>query len=227
MKAEDRRLEFLSRPSPGIAAPAIATTPGIDLIAIDRIDDGPQFQVRPVGDLSPLATDLARLGQLFAVDVRRHGDRYQLICGYRRVAALKFLRRDQVLARVHPNLSDEDALLMAVASAIHSLTASREDLASFRSSLQRQGRLFPAVGQTLDRALEVDSELAPEGVEEEAADELDADELAEDVLARLGQLNQDLALLADLFASVEGGRREELIRQLRYPAELVAYLEGL
>ena len=198
-----------------------------ELIAIDRIDDGPQFQVRPLGDLSALATDLARLGQLFPVDVRPRGDRYQLVCGYRRLAALKFLHRDQVLARLHPNLSDQDALLMAVASAIHGAAASRDDLAGFKRTLEREGRLSPAVRLMFDNALAADPDLAPESAEEREEEEVEADELAEDVAARLGELNHDLALLADVFPSLEGRRREELLRQLRYPAELIAYLEGL
>jgi len=201
-----------------------------ELIEIDRIDDGPQFQVRPLGDLSALATDLARLGQLFPVDVRPRGERYQLICGYRRLAALKFLRRDQVLARVHSGLSDQDALLMAIASAIHGAAASRDDLAGFKGTLEREGRLSPAARLLLDNALAADSNLAPESSDaEEQGDEeeIEADELAEEVAARLGELNHDLALLADVFPSLDGGRREELLRQLRYPAELMAYLEGL
>ena len=202
-----------------------------ELIAIDRIDDGPQFQVRPLGDLSALATDLARLGQLFPVHVRPRGERYQLICGYRRLAALKFLRRVQVLACVHPSLSDQDALLMAVASAIHGAAASRDDLAGFKDTLEREGRLSSAVRLMLDNALAADSNLAPESAEdaerEGNEEEVEADELAEDVAARLGELNHDLALLADVFPSLEGRRREELLRQLRYPAELIAYLEGL
>jgi len=203
-----------------------------ELIAIDRIDDGPQFQVRPLGDLSALATDLARLGQLFPVDVRPRGERYQLICGYRRLAALKFLRRDQVLARVHPALSDQDALLMAVASAIHGAAASRDDLAGVKGALEREGRLSSAVRLLLDNALAADTYLAPESAEpdpegEGDEEEVEADELAEDVAVRLGELNHDLALLAEVFPSLEGRRREELLRQLRYPAELMAYLEGL
>ncbi len=195
-----------------------------ELIAIDRIDEAPQFQVRPLGDLSLLATDLARLGQLFPIDVRPSSpDRYQVICGYRRVAALKFLQRDQVLARVHQNLSDEDALLMALASAIHGVSASRDELASFRGVLEGEGRLSTAVVQMLDKALAVDSGLAPETVEEE----VEADELAADVAVRLGDINQDLALLAEVFASLDPSRKDELLRQLRYSAELVAYLEGL
>ncbi len=239
MEAEDRQIAALAGGSlladngaqesatGGAAREAqvfVPSHPVPELIPLDRVDEAPLFQVRPLGDMSLLATDLARLGQLFPIDVRAKGpDRYQVICGYRRVAALKFLQRDQVLARVHPNLSDDDAVLMALASAIHGAPASREELARFKSALEREGRLSSPAAHMLDKALAPDSGLAPESVEEE----VEADELAADAAVRLAEINQDLALLAEVFASLDPDRKEELLRQLRYSAELVAYLEGL
>jgi ParB-like chromosome segregation protein Spo0J len=239
MEAEDRQIaapaegELLPEsreqtdpaPSAGVDPQTfVPAHPVPELISIDQVDVDPLFQVRPLGDMSLLATDLARLGQLFPIDVRvKEPNRYQVVCGYRRVAALKFLHRDQVLARVHPNLSDGDALLLALASAIHGAPASREELNRFRSSLEKEGRLSAAAVHMLDKALALDSGLAPEGFEEE----VEAEELAGDVTVRLGEINQDLALLAEVFASLEPNRKEELLRQLRYSAELVAYLEGI
>ncbi|HME92260.1 MAG TPA: ParB N-terminal domain-containing protein, partial [Myxococcaceae bacterium] len=203
--------------------PAASPRPPPSQIPIERIDEDSTFQLRPCGDLSPLATDLARLGQLFPIDVRVKGpDRFQVISGFRRLAALKFLQRDRVLAHVHPELSDADALLMALASVIHAAPISRDDLTLLRDRLEHEGRLSSAARDMLDKALTEDPTLAPETVEEE----VDADELADDVTARLGVINQDLALLVDVFASLDDARREELLRQLRYSADLVTYLEG-
>jgi ParB-like chromosome segregation protein Spo0J len=193
------------------------------LIAIDRIDDDRTFQLRPEGDLSLLATDLARLGQLFPVDLRfRPPDRFQVVCGFRRVAALRFLQRDRALARVHMDLSDEDAWLMALASAIHGAPVSPEALTAIRDRLLAEGKLEGPIKDMVEKALAVDESLAPEGVEEE----VDADELADDVTLRLGEINQDLSLLADVFSALDESRREELLKQLRYSADLVQYLEG-
>jgi len=203
------------------SAPAAAAASA--QIPIDRIDEDSTFQLRPCGELSLLATDLARLGQLFPVDVRvKASERFQIISGFRRVAALKFLQRDRVLARLHTDLSDEDAMLMALASVIHAAPISRDDLVLLRDRLEHEGRLSSAARDMLDKALTEDPSLAPETVD----DEVDADELADDVAARLGAINQDLALLVDVFGSLDQARREELLRQLRYSAELVAYLEG-
>ncbi|MFP2910277.1 ParB/RepB/Spo0J family partition protein [Pyxidicoccus sp. 3LFB2] len=194
------------------------------LMPLDRLQDDDAFRLRSEGDVSGLATDIARLGQLFPVDVRPSGeDRYQLVCGFRRVAALRFLKRDAVQARVHTSLSDEDALLMSLAEAIHATPVEPEVLEAKRDQLESQGRLSAAVRDMLEKALATEDTLAPEGVEEE----IDADELAADVSQRLGAINQDLSLLADVFAALDDSRKAELLMQLRYSSQLVAYLEDL
>ncbi|MGA9523601.1 MAG: ParB N-terminal domain-containing protein [Myxococcaceae bacterium] len=196
------------------------------LIALDRIDEDTTFRMRPEGDLSQLATDIARLGQLFPVDIRfRPPDRFQVICGFRRVAALRFLQRDRVLARLHTDLSDEDALLMALVSAIHARPVTAEELAEVKTRLEGEGRLTPAIRNMLEKAIAPEDDLAPETVDG-PEQEIDAEELASDVTFRLGEINQDLSLLADAFDSLDDERKDELLQQLRYSSELVAYLEG-
>ncbi|MFL5350490.1 MAG: ParB N-terminal domain-containing protein [Hyalangium sp.] len=216
-------------PEPSEAAPEVPVRPltgetSLSAIALDQVEEDATFRIRPEGEISKLATDVARLGQLFPVDVRPSGpNRYQIICGFRRVAALRFLKRDRVQARIHTSLSDEDALLLALAAAIHASPVDREQLEATRAQLEAQGRLSAATRDMLEKALATDDELAPESTEEE----VDADELAADAAQRLGALNQDLSLLADVFTSLDESRRAELLMQLRYSAELVAYLEGL
>lgn len=196
------------------------------LIPLDRVDEDGDFRVRSASeleDVDALATDIARLGQLFPIDVRlRPPDRFQIITGFRRVAALRFLQREKVLARLHTDLSDADAMLMSLASAIHSRNVGAEALGVLRASLEESGRLSPSARDMLDKALSAGDELAPEQVEEE----VDADELAADVTVRLGLANQDLSLLADVFSELDATRREELLKQLRYSSELVAFLES-
>ena len=196
------------------------------LIPLEQLDEDHAFQLRPAGDVDRLAMDLARLGQAFPVDVRRREgtDRYQLVSGFRRVAALRFLRRTSVRARVHADLSDEDALLVALAGILHAAEPTPEELGELEERLLREGRLSAAARDMLDRARASDDGLAPESVEGEE-EEVDADELAAELTARMGELNQDLALLAPVFDALEPGRRAELLQQLRYAAELVAYFD--
>ncbi|HVP59579.1 MAG TPA: ParB/RepB/Spo0J family partition protein [Myxococcaceae bacterium] len=195
------------------------------LISLDALDEDHTFQLRSAGDVGRLAMDLARLGQAFPVDVRqREGtDRYQLVAGFRRVAALRFLQRTSVLARVHARLSDEDALLVALAGVLHGAAPTPEELAGLEARLAEEGRLSAAARDMLDRAQATDDGLAPESAGGE--EEVDADELASELTGRMGELNQDLALLAPVFDALEPGRRAELLQQLRYVAELVAYFE--
>jgi ParB-like chromosome segregation protein Spo0J len=196
------------------------------LIPLERLETDTTFLVRDeeeLDDPSELATELARLGQLFPIDVRVVGpDRFQVITGFRRVAALKFLQRDKVLARLHADLSDDDALLMALASAIHSRGVSAGALGALQERLEAEGKLTAAARDMFEKALATESALAPEQVEEE----VDADELAADVTVRLGALNQDLSLLIDVFSELEESHKDELLTQLRFSAELVTYLES-
>ncbi|MBX7115180.1 MAG: ParB/RepB/Spo0J family partition protein [Myxococcaceae bacterium] len=193
------------------------------LIALDRVEDDNAFQLREVGDVTDLATDIARLGQLFPVDLRLNPpDTFQVITGFRRVAALKFLQRDKVLARLHTDLSPDDALLLSLAEAIHSQPVSHDELAAMQTRLAEEDRLTAAARDMLEKALSTESSLGPEVVEEE----VDADELAADVTSRLGAINQDLSLIADVFADLDDERKDELLKQLRYSSELVAFLEG-
>jgi ParB family transcriptional regulator, chromosome partitioning protein len=191
------------------------------LIGLELIDADDAFRLRAPGDVTALAEDLARLGQVYPVDVRVHGERFQLVCGFRRVEALRFLQRDKVLARIHAELSDDDALLVALADAIHAQPASAEELDVLRQRLADEGRLGTAASEMIARALGERGELGPEGPEEE----IDADELASSLTTVLADANQDLALLVPVFGALEDDRKAELLTQLRYAAELVAYLE--
>ena len=117
-------------PPPPPSAPEPPRKPQLApaLISLDRVELDERFRVRSheEGDVTALATDIARLGQLFPVDLRLKGpDQYVLITGFRRVAALKFLQREKVLARLHPELSDDDATLLALAEGIHSQPVKR------------------------------------------------------------------------------------------------------
>ena len=110
------------------------------LLSLEQLESDETFRLRPEGDVSRLAQDVARLGQVFPVDVRIRGDRFQLVCGFRRVAALRFLQRDKVLAGIHTELSDDDALLVALADALHEAPPSAEELSALRERLAEEGR---------------------------------------------------------------------------------------
>jgi hypothetical protein len=212
------------------------------LIPLDRVEDDRTFLVRSpaeLEDVSSLATDLARLGQLFPIDVRVQApDRFQLISGFRRVAALRFLQRDTVLARLHIDLSDADAQLMALASAIHGRAVEPGALVAVKERLEAAGRLSDNARTMLDKALETESQLGPEevdGPEQPVAPAttpeddggVDPTELAWDITKRLGVVSEELGELSkpEFWSDVEPEARAALLQQLSYFADLGRWLE--
>jgi ParB-like chromosome segregation protein Spo0J len=193
-------------------------------LPMDRIETDNTFRLRKKDDrISTLALDLARLGQLTPIDVRLlPSNRFQVIAGFRRVEALRLLRRGKVIARIHMDLSDTDAWLLALASSVHTTPTSRASLKELQKSLEEAGQLKPVLRDMLERAL------TPSALAQAASsDEVDADELAIDVAMRMAALNQDLSLVADVFLDLEPSRRVMLLKQLRYANDMLSYLEGL
>jgi ParB family transcriptional regulator, chromosome partitioning protein len=94
-----------------------------------------------------------------------------------------------------------------------------------KERLEGEGKLTPAARSMIEKALAPPDDLSPESVEGDE-EEIDADDFAEVVTLRLGEINQDLSMLADVFDSLDASRKTQLLEQLRYSSDLVAYLEG-
>ena len=126
------------------AAPAHATG-AVEFVALEDIAPDDTFRLRPGGDVSDLATSLGRLGQLAPVELRpwpgaaTDGPRFQVVAGFRRLAAVRMLARERVLARLHGALSDEDAWGLALAGALLREPLSSEELGALRERLAASG----------------------------------------------------------------------------------------
>lgn len=197
------------------------------LLELAKVDADETMKLRDEGDIDSLATSLAKLGQLFPVELRRMpGDRFQVLTGFRRIAALRLLKRERVLARVHTNLPDEDALRLALSDLLEGRGTTPEELVRLRDWLEAQGRLSGRVKETLERAIAPpDDALGPETVEP-PEEEVDLEELTQDVVGRIAAVNQDLVLIAELWSALEPSLRQTLLEQLGYSAQLVAFLRG-
>jgi ParB family transcriptional regulator, chromosome partitioning protein len=211
-----------------VEEPVRSPKPGaLALLKLEKVDDDDAYRLRPEGEVEPLATSMARLGQLFPVDLRlKPPDRFQIVAGFRRVAALRLLKRERVLARVHTDLSDEDALRLALADLLEHRGVQREDLVRLQQKLEGEGRLTAHVKEALERFLSPTEALGPETVED-GEEEVDLDELAQDIAKRLAGINQDLALVAELWSAMDPTLRRALLEQLAYPEQLAAYLRSL
>jgi hypothetical protein len=108
---------------PRTTAPAHATG-AVAFVSLAAIAGDVTFRLREEGDVAALAASVGRLGQLAPVELRPipgappGGPRYQVVAGFRRLAALRLLMRERVLARVHDRLSDEDAWGVALSQAL-------------------------------------------------------------------------------------------------------------
>jgi ParB/Sulfiredoxin domain len=126
------------------AAPAHATG-AVEFVALDDIAPDDAFRLRPDGDVADLATSLGRLGQLAPVELRpwpgaaSDGPRWQVVAGFRRLAAVRMLARERVLARLHGALSDDDAWGLALADVLLREPLGRDELAALRDQLAAAG----------------------------------------------------------------------------------------
>lgn len=109
---------------PRTTAPAHATG-AVDFIPLADVVDDATFRLRDPGDVAALAASIGRLGHLVPVELRPFPGlgpddppRYQVVAGFRRLAALRLLARERVLARVHEALDDDDAWSIALAQAL-------------------------------------------------------------------------------------------------------------
>ena len=78
-------------------------------VALDQIDVVTDRNPRPLRSVKRLAKNIKRFGQLTPIVVRPNGDRFELVTGYRRIAALKEAQFTHALCRVITGLDDETA----------------------------------------------------------------------------------------------------------------------
>ena len=235
------------------AAPAHATG-AVLFVPVEEIAPDERFRLRPEGEVSVLASSIGRLGQLEPVELRPlpgagdGGPRWQLVAGFRRLAALRLLMREQVLARVHESLSDEDAWAVALVQGLTGEPLAEAELLALRDRLAASGAA-PWAAELVEEArlraplpaevrerfyefLEGPAPLGPSGTgeretpdEESAVEEVSAEDFARDLALRMSALNQDLATAYGAWKDLPVEGRRLLLVQARYVAELLPFLE--
>jgi hypothetical protein len=142
---------------PRTTAPAHATG-AVEFVPLSAISDDGTFRLRDVGDVSALAASMGRLGHLVPVELRRLASpagaapRFQVVAGFRRLAALRLLARERVLARVHGTLDDEDAWGIALAHALLGEPLHAGELERLRARLA-EAKVAPWADELVDEAL--------------------------------------------------------------------------
>jgi ParB-like chromosome segregation protein Spo0J len=129
---------------PRNTAPAHATGT-VEFVPFAAIVDDVTFRLREEGDVSALAASIGRLGQLAPVELRALPDaapeapRYQVVAGFRRLAALRMLFRERVLARIHEHLEDDDAWALTLGEALLTAPLAPAELEAVRVRLAETG----------------------------------------------------------------------------------------
>lgn len=240
-------------PEPRITAPR-QTTGAVEYVPLDAIAADVTFRLREEGDVSALAASLGRSGQLVPVELRplrgaaEGAPRYQLVAGFRRVEALRCLLREQVLARVHPRLDDEDAWGIALCEALLQEPFEAGALEALRARLH-EAQLAPWADELVDEALvrapvtpdqreaffaflrgeplpvtEAARESEGTAVEEETV-EITPEELAAELAAHMYEVNADLALASEAWEHLPEEGRRAIVEQARYVAALLPHLK--
>jgi hypothetical protein len=221
----------------------------VEYVQLDAIADDATFRLREEGDVSALAASLGRLGQLVPVELRpvpgasADGPRFQLVAGFRRVEALRCLLRERVLARVHPELGDEDAWAIALCEALlhepldgAALDAVRARLADVRSAawadeLIEEARVRAPVAAAQREAFSswLSGEPPPgapaEAPGEEGTVEVTPEQLAEELASSMYDVNADLALAFESWEHLPPEGRRAIVEQARYVAALLPHLK--
>jgi len=99
----------------------------IEEIPLNKIEP-PIFILRKEeeAEIEELMKSLSQVGQLQPIVVRRVGDKYRIICGYRRYLAAKRLGWDKIPARILDNISEVDEKILILTENIQ-----RKDVNAF------------------------------------------------------------------------------------------------
>lgn len=137
-----------------------------EAIEIARCYDNPEQirrgRWRDEGALQDLMESLRRHGQINPVSVVRDGERYRIICGHRRIAAMKRLGWNLVHAKIHPPRSSEVELLELMADNLLRRSCTRIEIVAGLKKLARlgvsqeiMGRIIGLNQSTVSRYLQI------------------------------------------------------------------------
>lgn len=228
---------------PRTTAPVHATG-AVEFVPLAAISSDATFRLRDEGDVSGLAASIGRLGQLVPLEVRplpgapEDGPRLQVVAGFRRLAALRLLARDRVLARVHDALSDDDAWAIALVEALVREPLLGAEIEAIRGKLPGTGAAAwaeelvdaararaPVDPGLRERFLEFLSR-PPPGEGGDGTVEVTVEELARDLPRRMFDVNQDLALAVEAWSDLPPQARLTIVEQARWVAKLLPMLGG-
>jgi hypothetical protein len=160
------------------------------------------------------------------------------VAGFRRVEALRMLQRERVLARVHPELPDEDAWILALAEPLFATPWADAELEALRARVRavmpwaeadlkaaraagKGGRGAEEKGAVRKGAAAPAAEKAPTTVAElPEAEAVPIEEMGRRLAIRVWEVNQEMADAIEAWRELPVTGRRQIVEQLRYLAEI-------
>ena len=126
----------------------------IHKVPLSDIDlDNDTFQFRLDLKDQQLRQSIEREGQQFPIVLRKVNPPHQLVCGFRRVGALKALGRSSVKAIIVPRLSDDQAYRLSILENRERTSLSDLDVANVAAKLRARGKNPKEVARFFDRSV--------------------------------------------------------------------------
>ena len=163
--------ELARRPGTAKRSPATTGSPGrkdltapfmgkpvlpthLKQVSLDDIDLNDQtFQFRLELKSGDLRQSIEREGQKFPVVLRRDKPPYQLVCGFRRIEALKESGSPTAMALVLPGLSEDEAYRLSILENRERAPLSELDMANAVAKLRTRGRRQGEIAGFLGRSV--------------------------------------------------------------------------
>ncbi len=216
----------------------------IPLSQLDLEDD--TFQTRELANLEGLTKSIEAEGQQNPVLLRLKPDKkWQIVAGFRRIGALKQLKREEVKARLFDELSDEEAVELSILDNLYQEGLSEEEIKKYQEKLREKGILNPNIESFLQGKIAAvaisltpkkeaeEEEREEEEKEEEEKEEKEKEEegviYLEDLLSetyeRLSEAARELERLYPHWEDVSGEEKEDIIAQCQYIHDLLPLLK--
>jgi ParB family transcriptional regulator, chromosome partitioning protein len=127
-------------------------------LPLDLVDPNPANPRAQLVELDALAENIRTFGLLQPITVRRHGERYELIGGHRRLAAFALLREREPhepqwrsVPAVVRTFDDETGYLALISSQVHNRAWRPREEAAALERLVLAGRNLKQIGEALNR----------------------------------------------------------------------------
>lgn len=207
-----------------------STVEEVRLSDIDLGDD--LLRVRPSAREDLLEESIRLVGQQTPVVLRfrENTKKWQVVAGFRRIEALKNLKRHGVIARLFDQLDDEEAIKTAVTDNFFSGDLSGEHLDAFMERIRNENLLVGGTLEFLDWAREkvskVEATLRSNEVEtmEEDAGSMSVTDQIDRTFVNLSEASQGLERIFLNWSDVSPSDRKLLAAECKYIHDLYPFL---